>query len=129
MGGFFMLFRLLILRFLPLMLLTFLKERRQIQKIVIVMIGIYIIGFFTAVWDVLIQFGWLGILCVPLLMFPHYLCYVFAGWILIRCLWSSWSTRVWKRIVFVSMLSVLTGVFLESYWNPKILQFFITIFK
>lgn len=124
-----MLFRLLILRFLPLMLLTFLKERRQIQKIVIVMIGIYIIGFFTAVWDVLIQFGWLGILCVPLLMFPHYLCYVFAGWILIRCLWSSWSTRVWKRIVFVSMLSVLTGVFLESYWNPKILQFFITIFK
>ena len=124
-----MLFRLLILRFLPLMLLTFLKERRQIQKIVIVMIGIYIIGFFTAVWDVLIQFGWLGIICVPLLMFPHYLCYVFAGWILIRCLWSSWSTRVWKRIVFVSMLSVLTGVFLESYWNPKILQFFITIFK
>lgn len=124
-----MLFKLLIFRFLPLIFLAFLKERRQIQKMMIAMLGVYIISFLAAVWNVIVQFQWLGVLSIPLLMFPQYLCYGFAGWILARCLWFSWSTRVWKRIVLVSMISVLAGVCFENYWNPKILQFFFEIFK
>ena len=124
-----MLFQLLILRFTPVLFLAFLKERRQIKKILIVIAGLYMISFIAAVWEVVIQFQWMGILVIPLLMFPQFLCYGFAGWILARCLWHAWSVRVWKRIVFVSMISVLAGVFLENYWNPKILQFFFEIFK
>ena len=124
-----MLFQLLVLRFLPVLFLAFLKERRQIKRILIVIAGIYVVSFAAAVWEVIVQFQWMGILVVPLLMFPQYLCYGFAGWILVRCLWHAWSARVWKRIICVSLISVLVGVFLENYWNPKILQIFFGIFK
>lgn len=124
-----MLFRLLLFRFLPLIFLAFMKDRRLIQKIMIAILGIYMIGFIAAVWDVIARFQWVGVLSIPLLMLPHYLCYGFAGWIMARCLWFSWSNRVWKRISLVSMISILVGVYLEAYWNPKILQIFFKIFK
>ena len=124
-----MLFQLIVFRFLPLTFFAFFKERGQIQKIAIVVLGIYLTGFCFAVWNLVAKYQWLGIVSVPLSMFPHYLCYGFAGWILARCLWFSWSKRVWKRIFFVSLLSVFLGVLLENYWNPKILQIFFEIFK
>ena len=124
-----MLLRLLSIRFLPLLLFMFLKERKKIQKAAIVILEIYLLGFCFAVWKLLTQYRWFGILTIVMALFPHYLCYGFAGWILARCLWFSWSKRVWKRIVFVSLFSVLAGIFMEKYWNLNILQIFFEIFK
>ena len=53
----------------------------------------------------------------------------FAMWILMRCIWHCWSERVWKRIHFVSLITILSGVFAERYINAKVLQIFFGIFK
>jgi len=124
-----MLFQLFVFRFLPVTCLAFLKDRRQIQKISFVVMIIYIVCFCLAGWSLIAKYRWLGLLCIPLSMFPHYLFYGFAGWIVVRCLWFSWSKRVWKRILFVSMLSVFVGMLLENYWSPNILEIFFKFLK
>lgn len=129
MGGFFMLFRLFVIRWIPLLFLTIVKEKKQKQKTVIAMAGIYIISFIAASCKVVGEMGGIGLFLIPLFMFPHYICYIFGGWILLKCLWFSWSVRVWRRIVFVSSSCILIGIYLERYWNLKILHKFFEIIK
>lgn len=129
MGGFFMLFRLLLFRLSPVILLRFCRDRKQIKIAVHIILAIYGLCLLIAMWKIFTQKKWLGILYLPLSMFPHYLCYGFAIWMLIRCIWSAWSDRVWKRIYNLSVMSVMVGILTENYINPKILQFFFEIFK
>ena len=129
MGGFFMLLRLIIFRLGPLISLHFCKDRKQIKVNFAVMGIIYVLCFLIAAWRIFGQKKWMGIIYLPISMFPHYLCYGFAIWLLIRCLWSAWSARVWKRIYGIAIICVIFGILAENYWNPQILQFFFEIFK
>ena len=124
-----MLLRLLIFRLGPLVSLNFCKSRKSMKTAFIVTGMIYSILLLIAAWAIFSEEQWLGILYLPISMFPHYLCYGFAIWLLIRCLWNAWSTRVWKRIYGISIICVILGILAENYWNPKILQFFCEIFK
>ncbi len=124
-----MLFRLMLVRFVPLLSLGFLKERAHIKRAVIILLIFYIAGFLTAAGKVIAQKQWLSLLYVPLSMFPQYICYGFAAWMLVRCIWQAWSERVWKRIYLFALLNVLSGIFMERYWNSKILQIFFENFK
>lgn len=89
----------------------------------------YALCFVIAVFKIFMEKKWLVVLYIPLAMFPHYILYIFAMKILIRCIWNIWSERVWRRIYFLSVLCVLAGVLMEAYLNPMILQFFYKIFK
>ncbi len=124
-----MLLKLMIFRLAPFGILGFLKERRQIKFVTGIIIALYAISFIVTVWKIFSQKKWLGVLVLPISMFPHYICYVFSIWIILRCIWQIWSERVWKRIYFLSILSVLLGVLAENYVNTKILQIFFKIFK
>ena len=119
-----MLIRLLFLRGIPLLLLGYGKSRRQ-KKIILILVlilcgvGVYVVG------STLIQLrGAEGLVYVPVAMFPHALFYGFAVWSIGRCLWKSWSERVWKRIYILSWMLFFVGILLESYINPYILRFF-----
>lgn len=124
-----MLLRLLLFRLGPFVSLRFCKDRKKV-KLTFAMIAIVYGGFFLiAAWKIFSQEQWKGILYLPISMFPHYICYAFAIWMLIRCIWSAWSERVWKRIYGLSLISIILGILAENYWNPKILQFFCNFFK
>ena len=129
MGGFFMLLKLMIIRLIPICVLGLLRERYQIKMMTGGISALYVICFLTTVWKIVTQEKWLGILIVPVSLFPHYICYIFALWIILRCIWHAWSERVWKRVYIVSIFSVLLGVLSENYINTKILQIFFKIFK
>ena len=90
--------------------------------------GIYFIGFIMCVRELCIRDQWKGILEVFFAMFPHYLCYIFAGCLIARCVWSAWSERVWKRIRRTAFMLTILGIFIENYWNSKILQIFYDFF-
>ena len=124
-----MLFRLLFIRLCPLAALRFCKDRKQIKLSVAMLLLCYGVCFLIAVGKIMVEKKWAAIVFIPLSMFPHYICYVFSIWILIRCIWCAWSERVWKRIHSLSVISVFAGILMESYWNPKILQIFFEIFK
>ena len=98
MGGFFMLFSLMILRMFPLMMLWIVKDRKKIKAIFVLSGGVILIGFFMSAVKIFQQEGWRSLVFILLGMFPHYLCYGFSFWILLRCIWYAWSDRVWKRI-------------------------------
>ena len=129
MGGFFMLLKLMIIRLIPICVLGFLRERYQIKMITGGISVLYAICFLTTVWKIFTQEKWLGILILPISMFPHYICYIFSLWIMLRCIWHAWSERVWKRVYILSIFSVFLGVLSENYINTKILQLFFKIFK
>lgn len=124
-----MLLRLLLFRLGPLIALRFCKDRKQIKLAVAMLLISYSACFSIAAWKLFSQEHWKGILYLPISMFPHYICYAFAIWVLLRCIWSAWSERVWKRIYIISSISVILGILAENYWNPKVLQFFFEIFK
>lgn len=124
-----MLVRLLLLRLAPLAALHFCKERDDLKKAVIVIFSCYGISFLIAVWKLFEKEKWMGILYLQLAIFPHYICYGFAAWMIFHCIFGAWSLRVWKRIYGLSMVCTFLGIFAESYWNPGILQFFLEIFK
>ena len=124
-----MLLKLMIIRMVPICVLGFLKERYQIKMITGGISVLYVICFLTTVWKIFTQEKWLGIFILPVAMFPHYICYIFALWIMLRCIWHAWSERVWKRVYILSIFSVLLGVLSENYINTKILQIFFKIFK
>lgn len=124
-----MLFRLLLFRLGPFIGLHFCKERKQMKLAVRLLLLCYGVCLIIAVWKIVSEKKWLGILYVPISMFPHYIFYGFAIWILVRCIWSAWSERVWRRIYQISLLCIILGILTENYWNPKILHFFFEIFK
>lgn len=124
-----MLLRLVLLRMAPLLSLRFCKNREQIKLMVNGLLICYGLCFLIAVWKLFSQEKWMGIIYLPLALFPHYICYGFAIWMLLRCILGAWSERVWKRIYHLSLISTALGILAENYWNPKILQFFFEILK
>ena len=124
-----MLLRLIIFRLFPLTSLRFCKEKKQMKLAVMIILVCYCVSFFAVAAKMISEKYWLGILYVPLSMFPHYLFYGFSLVILMRCIWHAWSERVWKRIYSLAQISVILGILTETYINPKILQFFFGIFK
>lgn len=129
MGGFFMLLKLVIFRLVPICVLGLLKDRYQIKLMTGGVSVLYAVGLVMSAWKIVIQEKWLGILILPVSLFPHYICYIFSLWIMLRCIWHAWSERVWKRVYILSIFSVLLGVLSENYINTKILQIFFKIFK
>lgn len=124
-----MLMRLFLLRLGPFVCLHFCRDRKKTRNVFLVIAFIYSLLFGVAVWKIFSQEQWKGIVYLPISLLPHYLCYGFAVWLLIRCIWSAWSERVWKRIYGIAMISVIAGIYLENYWNPRILQFFCNFFN
>ncbi len=124
-----MLFRLIVFRLLPFVLLRFCKDRRQLKLAVGFILAAYFLCFLIAAWGIFSQKQWLGIIYLPLSMLPHYICYAFGIWMLLRCIFSAWSERVWKRIYCLTLLCIVLGILLENYINPYILQIFFKIFK
>lgn len=124
-----MLLYLCLFRLCPMLSLHFCKKRKKIKIVFLTITAVYILCFVIAVWKIFNQEQWLGVLCLIISLFPHYLCYSFAVWLIIRCVWRSWSDRVWKRIYGIALMSVIFGIYTENYWNPKILQFFCNFFK
>ena len=122
MGGFFMLFFLLLVRLLPLSLLGMWKDQKRIKRMFVLLMFLNMSGILIASASVVIQEDLKSLLYIPCAMFPHYICYIFSFYILARCIWHAWSKRVWKRIHLLSQLAILGGIFLESCCNPKILQ-------
>lgn len=124
-----MLLRLVIVRLVPLLSLRVCKDRKSIKTILVVEGAVYVLLFVLAAWRIISKENGTGILFLLLSIFPHYLCYGFSLWLLIRCVWNAWSDRVWKRIYGVAMMSLIVGILFENYWNPKILQFFCNFFN
>ena len=124
-----MLLKLVILRLVPICMLGLLKDRYQIKLMTGGVSVLYAVGFVMSAWKIVTQEKWLGILILLVSLFPHYICYIFALWIMLRCIWQAWSERVWKRVYILSIFSVLLGVLSENYINTKILQLFFKIFK
>lgn len=124
-----MLLKLVILRLVPICMLGLLKDRYQIKLMTGGVSVLYAVGLVMSAWKIVIQEKWLGILILPVSLFPHYICYIFSLWIMLRCIWHAWSERVWKRVYILSIFSILLGVLSENYINTKILQIFFKIFK
>lgn len=118
-----MLLRLLFFRLTPMLLLKFCKDRNRIRLAGGILAVSYGICFAAVLLELLKQEGWKGWFCLPFSMFPHYLCYGMAVWMIFRCLWYAWSVRVWKRIYVISLSFVILGILMENYWNPPILEF------
>ena len=124
-----MLLKLLLLRFCPMAMLGFIKDKTQMKKGICILCCVYGMGFITALIQIIKNENLYSIICIPLAVFPHYICYTFAMFLFIRCVWHAWSKRVWKRIYIIALISILAGVFMENYWNPKILQIFFNFLK
>ena len=124
-----MLLKLLVIRLIPIIMLIFLKERKQIKLATAVVCAIYGICFWVTVCNIFLQKQWFGIIIFLISVFPHYIFYIFSLWMILRCIWQVWSIRVWKRIRFLSILCVLFGILSEFYISTEILQKFFEIFK
>lgn len=119
-----MLFRLMLLRVFPVLLLWFCKNKRSLKISVVMLVLSYLIA---GIFSVIYLWGkeqWKVLIIVPMAMFPQGICYVFVAWILLRCALSPWSHRVWNRIYGLSVLITLLGVYLEYVVNPLILNLF-----
>ncbi len=118
-----MLFRMILLRLCPVILLRICKNRKSLKVSVLTLLLVYLMaGIFSALylWG---KEQWKFLMIFPVAMFPQYLCYLFVAWILLRCALSPWSSRVWSRIYKLSVLLTLLGVYLEYTVNPVILNF------
>lgn len=123
-----MIFNLFMLRMTPLLCLKFCKKRSRIKIAILFFLICYGGLFVTAIWKLFLQKHWKGMFYLPLSVFPQWLFYGFAVWMILRCVLHAWSERVWKRIYKVSVVVTIFGVLTEFYWNPwfleKILKFF-----
>lgn len=124
-----MLFRLLLLRLMPVAGLKILKERSKLRWMVILLGLFYVACAVCLLWGLWKEKGWYGIGLMLPALFPQYLLYGFAFWMLLRCISYAWSERVWNRIHAVSVCVVLLGILAEKYWNPLVLEFFTKIFS
>ena len=123
-----MLFKLFVLRLAPLMCLGFCKKRKQIKIALLLFLVCYGGIAAAAIWKIFSQEHWKGALYLPVSMFPQYLFYGFAVWMILRCLLHAWSERVWKRIYKVAIVVVTIGVLTEKYWNSLVLANVLQIF-
>lgn len=117
-----MLFRILLLRMCPIILLKFCKNRRSLKIGVAAILIVYIIAGVVTLFYLWKIERWKILWLVPAAMFPQYVCYLFVIWCLLRCAWSPWSSRVWNRIFCLSVVIVSIGVYLEYTINPMILS-------
>ena len=127
MGGFFMLFRMILFRLGPVILLRVCKDRKSLKVAVVTLLLVYLIAGILSILYLWGKEQWKLLIIVPVAMFPQFLCYLFVAWVLLRCALSPWSSRVWRRIYRLSVLITLFGVYLEYTINPiflKILQRF-----
>lgn len=122
-----MLLKLFILRLIPMICFMFCKDRRKMKHVFSLIVLVYVICFLIASWEIFRSSKWLGIVYIPIAVFPHGFCYAFSLWLLLRCLWREWSYRVWRRIYWIAFGSVVFGIYLEKYFNPVVLQFFCKI--
>lgn len=123
-----MLFRFILLRIGPIAMLYLLKDRKKLKLAVYGGVMCWGVSLVVAVLEIFKQEHWESIFLLLLSMFPQYLFYIFAYWLIIRCIRSAWSRRVWRRICVVSFVCVLCGTFAELYINPLILGFFVKKF-
>lgn len=123
-----MLFRLLLYRMGPLTALCFLKDRKKIKMALYGGILCWVLCFIMAALKIFEQARWKGLLALVLSMVPHYLFYGFSLWMIVRCVRSAWSKRVWRRICLVSYFCIMCGILSESYINSLILNFFVKNF-
>lgn len=123
-----MLVRLMVYRLLPVAILGFCRNKKNLKLTAFVTLTGCLLCFLAAVWKIFQQQQWWGLVVLPLAMFPHAICYLFAIWIILRCIWNTWSERVWKRIFYLSIFSIFVGVLLEIYVNSYILQLFLKNF-
>ena len=124
-----MLLKLFLLRLGPILAIGFSKKQKQIKKGLMLFLIFYLLLLIISVGKVLVEKQWGGLLYFFAAIFPHYLFYGFAIWMLVRCIWQMWSQRVWRRIYYLSIFSTIFGIITENYINPQILQFFFKIFK
>lgn len=129
MRGFFMLLKLILLRLGPLVAIGFSKKQKKIKRVLIIFAIWYLLLLIISIWRILEQEQLKGLLYLPVAVFPHYLFYGIATWMLVRCILQMWSERVWKRIYYLSFFSTIFGIISENYINPQILRFFFEIFK
>ena len=123
-----MLFRLILFRMGPMVLMQFCKERKCLKGMLALIFFIYAVCFVHSVSMIFASEKWKALLLVPFSMVPQFFFYGFAGWILFRCVFEEWSQRVWKRIYRLSCFSVFIGFMTEFYINPQILKFFVKNF-
>lgn len=123
-----LLLRLLVLRLSPFAFLGVCKEQKQKKRMFIILALIGVANFLLATWKIACLKRWESLLYLPLAMFPQWLFYGFAVWLLLRCIWYAWSNRVWRRIFRVSVLVVLLGILTEIHVNSQILNFFVKKF-
>lgn len=124
-----MLLKLLFFRLAPMFALRFCKTGNQMKLAVCVTIGLYLSGLILLLRKLIFDGSWDVLLWIPAALFPHYLFYGFAVWMLLRCLFYAWSERVFKRIYRVAFVVILLGVMAETFLNPHILRFFCKNFK
>ncbi len=124
-----MLFRLIITRACPVAALYFVKNRKQIKRALVILMLLYVLMMMIAIGKIVIEENWVVVISIPLSLFPQYIFYGFAIWCLIRCIWHSWSERVWRRVQLFSLIMIFLGIFTEIYVNAKILKIFINLFK
>lgn len=123
-----MLLQIMMIRLAPFFVLKLCRDRRMLKLSCVVMVLVFAGLFLFAAAAVMRREGIAGILYVFAGIFPHGVCYMFALWMISRCVWKEWSQRVWRRIRKVAFACVLLGIVMESYLNPKVLQFFCKIF-
>lgn len=122
-----MLFRLFLFRLLPIAGLHMVKKRSKLKRALVFILILYVLGIVFLEYELWKENGWSGIALLLPALFPQYLFYGFAGWLLLRCILYAWSERVWNRIYILSILSVILGILTEKYWNPAVLTFFLNL--
>ena len=124
-----MLLRLVLLRMSPMIILKMCKNRKTIKWIIAVLTILYVVLGILICYKAVVEEQWRGVVIFAIGLFPQYFIYGLAAWLMMRCIWNSWSERVWNRIYALSVVVVLVGVLAENCWNPKILQVFLNFFK
>lgn len=119
-----MLLQIMLIRLLPFVLLRSTKERKKLKILCVLFTVFCSVLFLTAVWGLVKRDGIIGFYYAFMALVPHAFFYVFACWLLFRCLWKEWSLRVWKRIYMISFACVFLGCLMENYCGKWILKIF-----
>lgn len=119
-----MLLKIAMIRMLPFLLLKLCRERKTVKLTFTAVVTVSLLLSAAAVYGLIRMEGIGAILCLLPAMLPHSVCYLFACWLLFRCIWKEWSRRVWRRIFCLSFLITAAGILMETYWNPPVLKFF-----
>ena len=119
------LFQILSFRLIPLIGLKMCKNRKRMKVFFCLLVFCYIAGVIMAIRKLVGDMKRHGVVWLVLAMFPQYIFYGFVFLLLGRCIWKSWSERVWKRIFKLSVIGTIFGALMENYLNTLILGFFV----